>query len=546
MRQMVLVFALCFALSAPAVEAEKKVEDPKARMEEAREKVARKEIKVKLVGLMMVGKIGAEEFVKTYKTLDEQRDLLKYVTTGSSTTEASMVRADILYVLLDSEYGEVRALAAEQIFRYAIYYDQPRAADRLIHLMESKDPKERLAAVKAFGHLIKKKAIPQRADVKPLDMLERVVKFFKDKDPEVLSALIRLFPNTGNEKVLASIKRLTGHDDPEVRRLAFVFFARREIVDEDVRKAALETLGEGEDYILSQRTAARYLGMVKDKDAVPLLGKLLEDYAGAKRTSDDDNVRRVKKPILRALPEIGGEEALKLCVEFVQTKEPLELICLAGVAVETITGKELGYNYHMVPAEGKLAARKFEAWYISDYLKEGEKRKEELEKLRAEIAKLEVDLQPRIVVETILLTRKNEKRMEAIRAIPEIGIEKVAKEAAEMKKSSNLVSTMGYAKGDIEFNTMVMELVSHFLDNEDPKTQYMAISAIIHSAQFVDREKALPKLELISNTGDEMNRLLARRAISMLRSTTQIKPDRDKDKQTPKKKKPPKKMAPGS
>ncbi len=156
MRQLNWFFTICFMFAcAAAYGAEDAGQDEKL-MKEAKEKVTAGEFKVKVEALDLIREIGPERFVETYVTEEEQGGLVEDIVRGSSPTEGSMVRSEVLVALLDSKYDGIRVRAAEKLSIYAIYTDQPEAVKKLFALMESKDGNARRTAINTIGTIVEK------------------------------------------------------------------------------------------------------------------------------------------------------------------------------------------------------------------------------------------------------------------------------------------------------------------------------------------------------------------------------------------------------
>jgi hypothetical protein len=515
---MMKVFGLVFAIFLICVSAHPSENglDEEKRIKEAKEKLAVREIKTKMQALGLIGEIGAGKFVKAYPSEKEQKELLTQITTGSSTVPGSMVRADVLTELLDSKFASVRVGAAEGLVRYAIYTDQPHTGRKLVSLMDSKDPELRLAAVKAIDTIMKKQAVGERKNLKKSDIIEEMVKHYDDDNADVLFHVIRLFPRTENKQVIEKVKKLVVHPNQKVRRRSFAFFADNEIVDEEVRKAALKTLGEGEESLESQIAASRYLGTIGEKEGVPAMIQLMDRYAGPERSAEGHWVTVFKATTLRALAQLATEQALECCIGFVQSDEPLQLIEEAGLAIQTITGKEFGYDKALVPSQKKIAEKRFRVWYIRDHLKQGDERKKELSELETEIQKLSEELLPVIIVEKIAYTERESAKPYSQR-IPEAGTERVAEAGLQTREPAIFINRlMYYGTRDESFNNNILEIALHFLD-EDEKLQIAAMDALMFGPYPADYTDVMAKLEEIGNDQKSKLRGHAQRATMMLR-----------------------------
>jgi HEAT repeat protein len=527
MKRALLIFALSVLICCPAAFPVEETKVEIKTIEQVKEQLKENKVTTRNASMRDIKQIGVDKFVASYKTEKDQLAFIDQINWGSSETDTSMVRADLLVRLLESEFDEVKIKAAFGLKRYALYADQQDAAKKLIANMESKNPALRLETIKCLEKLDSTKPFGNRPGIKREEVVGMLVKYLQDDDTQVLTAIIGLFPKTKDAKIADSVKKLLANKKPENRRLAFAFFSDNEIKDDEVHKAAIKTLGDPLQPVLLLRASARYAGVMGDKNAVPLIGKLLKTYSTDKTYAKNEDVKIFKITALRALTKIGGNEALKYCVEILQLKEPTEVIAEAGVAVQTIAKQDFGYETNLVPSQRIISDKKFKIWLIQDYLKEGDKRKDEVASLNKEVEKLSKDLGTTIIMEK-LQSPVPELRKKAAEQIYEIGVKKFIADATKYEMKSAVIAGLASIPGDDQFQKKNMEVVCAFLDDKDDNTLITVVQTIDRYSQFVDADVIMPKLEALTKSTNSLLQENAKQALSRLKMIQ----DYNKNKET--------------
>lgn len=493
MKKGFVIFLISIVFAGFSFSAEEPAQQ-KLSIQEIKGKLAIKDVKTRNETFLLIKEYGIDKFVQSYESEEDQLKLCEYALWGGSSTEASFIRADILSLLLDSKSDKVKIEASKGLLRFAMYADQPRAVKGLIAMMDLKNQDARLTALKTIDKMMKEPAKAPRPAIKIPEIEESMLKYYQDENKDVLIAVIKLFSKSKNPKVVEKVKSLINHKEPEVRRLAFAFYAENEIKDEDVHKAAIKTVQEVTDQMLPQRAAARYLGFLKDEKAVPLIVKMLKNFEGREKSQKNENISVLKVTAIRALAKIGNDEALKYLVEAVQADDTLSVIAEAGIAIQSITKKDFGYTADLVESQKIIAGKKFKIWYIESYLKEGEKRKDELAKLKEEVERLIKELSTKIIMEKLELGSL-ETKQKAILSIYDVGIKKFVSDVMKQENRLVIVESIAYTYGDEQFMRKNMEVLEAFLFEKDESILPSVILSLGRSSNYVNYDTVIPRLE---------------------------------------------------
>lgn len=256
--------------------------------------------------LVYIGKHNPESLLKLFDTDNEHQLRFICEVTGKV---VSPVYYDILFKLLDSTDGHVRATAAVSISKL----QDLRAAGKVRHLLV--DPYEDVqeAAVGALANL--KTAIPDSELVKMLKDENQVLRMntarligilgtpglvdelgfaLKDSQTRVRQAVVEALSRIGTDDAVRYLTYALTDEDAAIRIAAALSLG--EIGGRGVLDSLLILTSDPDSAV--RVAAAKALGALKDREAVKTLVDLLRDRSGFVVTSS-----------LESLGTIGGDEA---------------------------------------------------------------------------------------------------------------------------------------------------------------------------------------------------------------------------------------------